>query len=298
MPFVNGAARGGRAFFLGQDGWLRGITYRQVWLPGENEAVCMVTKQPPAGRRVHWDDLPFKTGGVWFPYGREGATPNLLPEHEWASCEGLAKDCACGFYAYHAQQGYGYAAGPAGGWGQRVEGIVEAYGKIILGSQGYRAQKARVVAVYLPPPSSGDMEAMKRKAELQVMKAEAQALLDQPLNGYARGTILGLIGAATSGALFVATRSPVDLLLTAGWALLAAAVEHSSRKDWRWHNEELRRFIAAVTRDLEACPPSFSETHQKMRENYPDLAVYTSKEEMVNDWPIASMVHLVEATDE
>lgn len=117
-PLVAGSLIGVRAFTLAFDGQLRSPTYSYHWLPGVNEASC----QPPG------------TGPGW---------PHLNEEHH-AGTQG----CLCGFYGYHA--------GGLSFWEESTPhmrppwlgGIVEAFGTATLGSYGFRAQKAKVLALF------------------------------------------------------------------------------------------------------------------------------------------------------
>lgn len=288
---INGTARGRRAFFLDQNGWLRGVTYRQVWLPGENIAQCLVTK-PVTGAPI-LDDLPFKTAGVGFAHGEAGVVPVLLPNQEWARCEGLDRDCACGFYAYHSAGGaqYGFL-GPAGGWGQRATAVVEGYGKVIVGRLGYRASKARVVAVNLPTPSQSTRDAELRLMELMKMRAEAKELLDTPMTGLAYGTTISLFVTAAFFGFTVYTGSPAYIAPAAGWALAAGYTERKSRQIDRTGRAQLRELIKQIDDDI-ARMPSAEEARKRFRENYPDVDVYENNaEQMFKDWPVESLAHL------
>jgi hypothetical protein len=48
--------------------------------------------------------------------------------------------CRCGFYAYHVKRDGGDFSGA-------VDGIVEGYGVVTVGSKGFRCQKARILAL-------------------------------------------------------------------------------------------------------------------------------------------------------
>lgn len=130
---VLGSVRGRRSFGVLPDGRLTGVFFPQVWQPGENRASC------------------FHEGGVVVrePDGRLAvrgySARNIGPAH------GL-QGCTCGFYAYYRGDPYARA--------RRVSGVIEGYGRVVLGTKGFRAQKARVVALLLPEleaaPSSAD----------------------------------------------------------------------------------------------------------------------------------------------
>lgn len=72
------------------------------------------------------------TGFVWKP-GENIARCDIrghTPAQRW---------CMCGFYAYHDPKYVLYTAGSA-----KVSAIVEAYGRVTIGAQGFRAEKARI----------------------------------------------------------------------------------------------------------------------------------------------------------
>lgn len=83
---------------------------RDIWQDGENIARCLVGDQ-----KYHPDaDIPHQ-------------------------------DCSCGFWAYWTLQVHDI------GYGQLpVCGVVEGYGATVIGERGFRAAKARIVALHLP----------------------------------------------------------------------------------------------------------------------------------------------------
>lgn len=117
--FAPGVVTGTRSFDVDKLGRLRGVAYATVWMPGENVAKCMVQ------------------GGVDFiTLQRSELREANLPEHSIA-------DCAHGFYGYYEGSNDYYETG-------RVMGVVEGYGETIIGSRGFRASKARIVALHIP----------------------------------------------------------------------------------------------------------------------------------------------------
>lgn len=112
-PFVAGTVTGLRCFKVDHSGHLRGVVHRQqAWVDGENIARCyqLVDLQPEEHR----------IGGA---------------------------DCSCGFYGYFGRAN-DYAL--MLGYGVTVTGIIEAYGTVSIGSRGFRASKARIVAFVAP----------------------------------------------------------------------------------------------------------------------------------------------------
>lgn len=120
---VLGAVRGRRSFGVAADGRLTGLYYAQVWHPGENRASChhddsVVVRRPDGQISVSWT-----------------TTRDIGPGH------GL-QGCTCGFYAYYHQDPYARAG--------RVSGVVEGYGRVVLGTAGFRCEKARILGLLVP----------------------------------------------------------------------------------------------------------------------------------------------------
>ena len=110
----NEFAAGGTAHGAALRGSLRGIFMSDyVWGPGANEAVCMAISPWRATRPTH---------------------------------ASIRAECDCGFWAYTNGDHYLSVPGPA------ALGIVEAWGRMIIGPHGFRAEKARIVALTFPAP--------------------------------------------------------------------------------------------------------------------------------------------------
>lgn len=120
--FAAGVVTGTRSFDVDKLGRLRGVAYDAVWLPGENEAKCLERPDPLAYYAT-------------VSQGRR-ARPSERPPHSIV-------DCAHGFYGYYEGSNDYYAP-------DRVMGVVEAYGETVIGSRGFRASKARIVALHIP----------------------------------------------------------------------------------------------------------------------------------------------------
>lgn len=115
-----------RWFRPDQYGRLHAVNHKFVWKPGENVARC---QREEGG----W----FTTGLSFNILGYSSSTNVIVAEEE------VAKDnCSCGFYAFAEgcdDGGYFTEGG--------VRGVIECYGRTILGTRGLRCEKARVVAV-------------------------------------------------------------------------------------------------------------------------------------------------------
>lgn len=125
--FAAGVVTGTRSFDVDNLGRLLGVSFRAVWLPGENEAKCMERDDADYYRQVLLGGSP--TRG---PQVRE----SRRPAHSIV-------ECAHGFYGYYEGSNDFYEPG-------RVMGVVEAYGETIIGTRGFRASKARIVALHIP----------------------------------------------------------------------------------------------------------------------------------------------------
>jgi hypothetical protein len=68
--------------------------------------------------------------------------PHVIPEHQVATC-------SCGFYAYF-DEANDYADSTT------VTGVIEAYGKVTIGTRGFRAEKARLRALVIPRLRNSD----------------------------------------------------------------------------------------------------------------------------------------------
>lgn len=95
---------------------LRGVQGR--WEPGENVAACNRRTYSPLA------------AGVMVP------VRHAVPD----------EDCACGFWAYWT---IGNAPNPHG-FAIPVLGVIEGYGRTLIGDRGFRCQKARIVALHFP----------------------------------------------------------------------------------------------------------------------------------------------------
>lgn len=117
--FSVGSVFGTRSFDVDGLGRLRGVAYRTVWTPGENRAQCLA-----------------RGGLAAYMFGGGTPQPAEIGEHSMTVC-------GHGFYGYFEGSNDYYEVG-------RVMGVVEAYGEAVIGSRGFRASKARIVALHIP----------------------------------------------------------------------------------------------------------------------------------------------------
>lgn len=137
-----GSVFGVRWFSVDSHGRLTGPQTSSMWKPGENVARC-------SSLRLY--------GSLSYSVSLFGSSlPELsTPEPTKAEKhETPADNCACGFYAYALgcdDKQYALKDGPfRRDKARRVYAVVEAYGRVMLGTKGFRAEKARIVAVHDP----------------------------------------------------------------------------------------------------------------------------------------------------
>ena len=220
---------GVRAFNLDKMGRLRPWmnTKYHIWTPGENVA-----------EHVGWmltfpDPLSFLLG--------EQEEPKQPPPHSPHTC------MACGFYAYTDEQSA--EENHVRKW--NVAGIIEAYGKVAQGPLGFRAEKARVVAVHVPGPPVWMRRMLTRLRPWMLVVA---SLL-----------LLGIaIGVDSTGASQWAVRS---LSLPSGIIMGLAVC-------WR---------VLRGGRPLGG--PNY-RAKAALRDNYPDVKFYRRRKAMMKDYGI------------
>lgn len=154
--FMAGTIRGLRAFRLDGNGFLTGVSWQAPWHVGENLAQCF-RNQP-------------------------SSVTQPQPPHD------LNDECPCGFYSYFAEQ-------HANSWDGKfntVVGVVEGYGRCIIGANGMRTSKARILALayrttLLAPPAAearvrAVSAAMFRYRDIPSYTNEADMLADWPVS--------------------------------------------------------------------------------------------------------------------
>ena len=150
--------KGARSFDIDNLGRLTGVTHRQVWVPGENVSECRKQESYGYGAMIKsgsiyaygGDPYGVRLGrmlgvpltGYWVDELAAGEKSKQKSKHEM-------KSCACGFYGYYdGSNDYGNPA--------RVSGVVEGFGEVLIGTRGFRAAKARIVALSIGVDKDGD----------------------------------------------------------------------------------------------------------------------------------------------
>jgi hypothetical protein len=111
-------------------------------------------------------------GGTWSP-GENIATCDI----NGACGSSPNSDCGCGFWAYWHHK-------LAASQGGHIEGVVEFYGHVLIGSKGCRAEKARIVALTvktLPYSYSPGKVESEPIGEHQEVASEIQSHYDVPV---------------------------------------------------------------------------------------------------------------------
>lgn len=302
-PLVLGGARGRRVFYLDADGWMRGVTYRHPWRDGENVAECMVTKKvnvmAPHRPSTLWLAMPpYDCAGVRFGADPD-VPPELLPGFDWDKCDGLDPECACGFYAYHD----GYTQYAMSGPGCRVTAVVEAYGRVVLGTTGYRAEKARILGVVKPASTEASMRRRSMEGAKQGMEQTLAAVKAQP------GALLGRsprrmeVLAATSAILAAVVPhkfTAAFLMLTGVLVANAYIFKRVFKEEYEQTVATLEEHIAQLEDQIAGLPHDYSDHIANAMNNYPNVRFFETTEELAKEFPIESLKGLVttkEATD-
>ena len=147
-PLVAGSLIGTRSFRVDKLGRLTGVTHREVWKPGVNTAECrkgMGLTWNMGGLVIPGTIHHYLTGGQLHV---SGGFPDVKAEPEPTEAETAHQvaslGCACGFYAYTDNE-----ANPHHEDGN-VLAVVEASGVATVGTRGFRAEKAEIVAFVAP----------------------------------------------------------------------------------------------------------------------------------------------------
>ena len=238
---------GVRAFDVDRFGRLTGVSFHDVWTPGENTATCHAGGYAGGLSMV----AQYLSGGLLSSsdLASRPTVPVTAPKkHDVAGC-------GCGFYAYYdGSNDYRTDA--------RVSAVVEGFGETVIGSRGFRAQKARIVALCIPGT------ARARGGWLRRWFTRHDAW-----NGLgAVGVVLATLGfAATVMFLLSSPHWPAAITagLTAGFFYVARAAYLA------WDDDNAPNAGNRLTVDLA----------DKVRRNYPDVPVFTTFPAMIRAFP-------------
>jgi hypothetical protein len=187
IPFVMGSIRGERSwnFDIKADSRLLSPTFPHEWVAGENQSICqrgdyfitlgeatqIARKSGLIPAEAYVTDMVITSDVLitWTPkvskflrlfrVSTERTTRISLDEGRKALLDWRDNDadcdyarCSCGFYAYlngvNEYHMMGQLMSMALTGRIRVTGIVEGYGETFIGTRGFRAKKAKIVALY------------------------------------------------------------------------------------------------------------------------------------------------------
>jgi hypothetical protein len=214
------------------------------WVPGENEAHCDRIGKPGKGRTV-WVNDPMDPDALVerrIPAGDHGRIPS--------------PNCECGFYAYKtealARHRFGggrvllgrsarFGLGNFGTDAYEVIGKVTLWGRVIRGTDGYRAQFARVVGLVAPD-------------EIQREIADVLDHYEVPALAPSANLATGYITKVLESPLRVRIRTVSDDL---GWFLVGPDVELPEgvpevAVQYEWRNDEAVLTSVVVITEVDA----------------------------------------------
>ena len=141
------------------------ITSSPHFEPGVNTAECYAVEstladkhcETCAGRGVVYVRVPYRPGVRFNPFDIEPGFDSVVkmePCKCLRKCEAPNRNCTCGFYASYSPDTDFFASHnrPPGMYGvpaPPVFAVVEASGRVLMGSRGVRAERMRVTAVCL-----------------------------------------------------------------------------------------------------------------------------------------------------
>lgn len=151
FEFAAGSIKGLRSWDMDTLGRLHGVTHAEVWKPGENIAVCKATKAIPCDapkpkaekkkpkKKDPGDELWTVHAFTFYEEPRPCGQPTCDgTSHHVPTGHDFDANCQCGFWAYDE-----HSFSPHG----QVVGIIDAFGKTTIGTRGFRAEKAQIVAL-------------------------------------------------------------------------------------------------------------------------------------------------------
>lgn len=195
IGFAAGVVRGTRSFDVDKLGRLTGVSYKQVWTPGENEATCRKDESgwgalntaiktmnfyidtasyssairsaaAVESHRRSWTDAILGTSPQTARAAEEAAARVKAEREEKEKVEAEkarleAEKKARDTLADCSHGFYGYYDGSNDYYKQGyVMGVVEGYGETVIGTRGFRCMKARIVAIRIPKHVPDRLRAM------------------------------------------------------------------------------------------------------------------------------------------
>jgi hypothetical protein len=150
--FPGAVARGMRTWQVDRAGRLYGMSYPQPWKAGENKATCYSEQ----AAIVTDEGINQVVGGCSCGICAGPTTSSRITKMRQVP-HPISSACMCGYYAI--TEGHDNEYMHTVEWRfprmARIEGIVEGYGSVVIGSKGFRAEKARIVALVISPSAGG-----------------------------------------------------------------------------------------------------------------------------------------------
>jgi len=166
LGLAPGVVRGTRSFSVDAYGRLTGVTHRQVWTPGENNAECRKRNDPYAflsgyfasssSAATYATTPPSTFNGRMRILAGLPASPSAHVVVDESPTQHTYAECTCGFYGYFDGSDDFHDE-------KRISAVVEGYGETVIGTRGFRAKKARIVALTVRAGLDELTESMVRK---------------------------------------------------------------------------------------------------------------------------------------
>jgi hypothetical protein len=141
--FVAGSLTGLRSFQVDALGRLTAVTNNAVWRPGVNHGECKKSEYSTSLYRLALSSYTFSFAGEVEPPKPKPVSLVKKSQHRVGSLR-----CECGFYAYTDTDANPYRERDG-----VVVGLVEGWGSVTVGSRGFRASQARIVALVDSTPA-------------------------------------------------------------------------------------------------------------------------------------------------
>lgn len=289
-----GTVRGTRSFNVDPDGGLTGVIHRDPWSGDVNHATCH-RRVPGPCRCGAATSHPMGFGSMMTVSGRnhtDGCTGES-PCTPDATVPTL--DCRCGFYAYFGADDYAEL--------YRASGVIEGFGRTVVGARGFRAQKARILALYLPPDVD-DPDAAKAASE----PGWEGSWLDRPAVwvGFtavaaAAGTLLAfqrdLVGVIAWSAVAIFYATEIVDIYRARRVFRRGGCAHEGAHTFRCSARVRRADTIALANELthaivgaftghHVAPPLTKEQRAGVARRYPAARIYTDRARMLADFPL------------
>lgn len=295
-PDVAGVIVGLRGWQMDLDGNLRGCTYPVPWTPDVNTARCLVSRQEKsvqALQLVVTDQPVYSVHAGWMHPDDTTSDPITVEGYTPDPCGGLEPDCGCGFYAY-----YDRAQGRSHGYGS-IRGAVEAWGKIVVGPKGFRAQHARVVGIVKPASVPRRISRRPGLHQRLVFLERAHAHVASARLGSKRRDRIGVgVGIAAAAMWGWASMSPWQ-----GLAFLAFVGVDQAIRRWRRRRkvrlalEAIQTSIDQTQRQLDRLDAEdelpVDELMTRFRARYPGIPVYDSMDDLIAAHPPSNVEALL-----